>query len=102
MERANANKVARILNCAAIADELGLIAAGRLLSSSLTSMGLAGAAAAKRGSAAVSGAAGGALAGGGTGGGVLGIGTATVDDSTTAGWAEDAATADDPAEDADN
>ena len=42
MERANANKVARILSCAATADEA--VAEATTSSSSLTSIGLAGAA----------------------------------------------------------
>ena len=112
MERANSNKVDRILGCAATAVEIELIAGGMSLSPSLTSMGLAGAAAAKLGSAAPSGAAGtggmasaaaGAdssssesLAGGGNGGGAM-MGTCSI---ASPGWAEDAATADDTAEDA--
>ena len=113
MERANANKVARILSCAAIADEA--VAEATTSSSSLTSIGLAGAAGFKLCSAVAGGLAGGGSTGGGSGGGATissgiiaagggstrgdsggGANTATADGSTGAGrdGPEGSATAD--------
>ena len=113
MERANANKVARILSCAATADEA--VAEATTSSSSLTSIGLAGAAGFKLCSAVAGGLAGGGSTGGGSGGGATissgiipagggstrgdsggGANTATADGTTGAGrdGPEGSATAD--------